>query len=104
MQPPGRALGVTALQTGSLAWVQGGAWGAATAGEWWGILAIADEALQPLCVVRFCAAGDSAKASPYYVLAANAAPVGTLDNGYLRSIPLSRVRRTQSRAPMASVA
>ena len=26
---------------------------------------------------------------------------GTLDNGYLRSIPLPRIRRTQSRAPMA---
>jgi hypothetical protein len=29
---------------------------------------------------------------------------GTLDNGYLRSVPLSRVRRTLSRAPMARAA
>ena len=29
---------------------------------------------------------------------------GTLDNGYLRSVPLPRIRRTQSRDPMARAA
>ena len=55
-------------------------WAAVTAGDWWGSLAIADEALQPLGVIRVYAAPASAKASTYCVLAAiTARPTGKED-------------------------
>merc|ERR1712086_72174 len=89
-------------RTGSLAWGQGGAWAAATTGEWWGSLAVADKALWLLGVVNVCATRASAKASPYCVLAVTAARPPGKENPVAATAP-PPILQAQRHQPLAQL-